>query len=190
MIDIGTGDGRAVLRLAGAEPSTLAIGIDAVADAMADASRRAARPVRKGGLPNALFVVAAAEALPAELWGSADEVTIQFPWGSLLRGLVGQDALLCEAVARLLRPGGRLTLVLSIIERDRSVTLGALDEPALEGIARAFERVGLLAGEIRQVESAEARGIGSSWARRLRAGGADRPAWCLRFERPRARPQG
>ena len=30
---------------------------------MAEASRRAAAPARKGGLPNALFVVASAEAI-------------------------------------------------------------------------------------------------------------------------------
>jgi len=42
-------------------PETLVIGIDANAAAMADASRRAAR---RAQLPNALFVVAAAEHPP------------------------------------------------------------------------------------------------------------------------------
>jgi hypothetical protein len=64
------------------------IGIDANAASMADASRRAARPVKRGGLPNALFVVAAAENLPSELGGWAEAVTVHFPWGSLLRGLL------------------------------------------------------------------------------------------------------
>jgi 16S rRNA (adenine(1408)-N(1))-methyltransferase len=49
-----------VLARAAAEPDTLAIGVDASAPAMATASRRAAR-VR---LPNALFVVAAAQHPP------------------------------------------------------------------------------------------------------------------------------
>ena len=61
VVDLGTGDGRFVLAAAAAGPDTLVIGVDASAGAMAEASRRAAGPTRRGGLPNALFVVAAAE---------------------------------------------------------------------------------------------------------------------------------
>ena len=60
-VDLGTGDGRRVLRAAAARPDTLVIGVDANAAGMAEASRRAAR---RGALPNALFVVAAAEHPP------------------------------------------------------------------------------------------------------------------------------
>lgn len=41
----------------------------------------------KGGLPNSMFVEAAIESLPDEFEGVADEIHINFPWGSLLRGL-------------------------------------------------------------------------------------------------------
>ncbi len=85
--------------------STLAIGIDASAGAMAEASRRASRPTRHGGLPNALFVAAAAEALPAELDGIADRLVIQLPWGSLLRGALAIDDGVARGIARLVAPG-------------------------------------------------------------------------------------
>jgi tRNA G46 methylase TrmB len=49
-----------VLAAARRDPTTLFVGVDANADAMADASRRADR----GGVPNALFVVAAAQHPP------------------------------------------------------------------------------------------------------------------------------
>jgi 16S rRNA (adenine(1408)-N(1))-methyltransferase len=75
-IDVGTGDGRAVLATAAREPRTLAIGLDASAAAMAEASRRASSPARKGGLENARFVVTAAEAPPAPLRGVAELVTL------------------------------------------------------------------------------------------------------------------
>ncbi len=78
-IDLGTGDGRHVLAAAAAEPDRLVVGIDANAAAIAEASRRAAAKPGRGGLPNALFVVAAAEALPRELDGVADLVTAHFP---------------------------------------------------------------------------------------------------------------
>ena len=60
-IDLGTGDGRAVLAAAAAQPDTLVIGLDANAAGLAEASRRAARRL---ALPNALFAVAAAEHPP------------------------------------------------------------------------------------------------------------------------------
>jgi 16S rRNA (adenine(1408)-N(1))-methyltransferase len=58
---LGTGDGRYVLAAADERPDRLVIGVDANAAAMAEASRRAAR---RAALPNALFVVSAAEHPP------------------------------------------------------------------------------------------------------------------------------
>jgi 16S rRNA (adenine(1408)-N(1))-methyltransferase len=68
-VDLGCGDGRAVLAAAAAQCDRLVVGVDANAAAMAEASRRAARKPAHGGLPNALFMMAAAEALPPELAG-------------------------------------------------------------------------------------------------------------------------
>ena len=47
--------------------ASLVIGIDPVQDAMADVARRASAKPSRGGVPNALFLVASAEALPAAL---------------------------------------------------------------------------------------------------------------------------
>ncbi|MGH2467881.1 MAG: hypothetical protein ACRDGL_09160, partial [Candidatus Limnocylindrales bacterium] len=117
-IDLGTGNGRPVLLRAAAEPGLLVVGLDADAAAMAEASRRAARRVENGGLPNVLFLVAGAEALPQPLAGRFDEALVLFPWGSLLRGIVGGEAALVEGLAALLRPRGKLTVLLSLTEHD------------------------------------------------------------------------
>jgi 16S rRNA (adenine(1408)-N(1))-methyltransferase len=56
--------------------------VDANAAAMADAARKATAGSGKrarGGLPNALFVVAAVETLPVDLAGVAELVTAHFP---------------------------------------------------------------------------------------------------------------
>jgi 16S rRNA (adenine(1408)-N(1))-methyltransferase len=68
-VDLGCGDGRAVLAAAAAQSDRLVVGVDANAAAMAEASRRAGRTPGRGGLPNALFVVGAAEALPRSWLG-------------------------------------------------------------------------------------------------------------------------
>src|SRR5205823_11623707 len=59
-----------------------------------------------------------AESLPPALRGLATQVTINFPWGSLLRGVVEPDAALLAGARTLLRGGGRLVALvnLSVIE--------------------------------------------------------------------------
>lgn len=176
IVDVGTGDGRAVLRRAAAEPGALVVGIDAAAAAMAEASRRADRR----GPANALFVAAGVEALVASaLAGQADLVTVQFPWGSLLRGIVGLDnAALC-GVASLLPTGGRLDVLASVVPSDGVPGMACLDGEAEPAIRRAWSAVGLRLTAARPATAAEIAASGSAWARRLRAGRDTRPVWRL-----------
>jgi 16S rRNA (adenine(1408)-N(1))-methyltransferase len=166
-----------VIARARADPNALVVGIDAVPSAMGDASRRAARSAARGGLPNAMFVVAAAERPPAELVGVADEVTIHYPWGSLLRGALAIDEAAAAGIAALLTPRGRVTAYVSVTERDGTglAPLGPEAEPAL---AVRWACHGLALDGFRPATTAEIRGTASSWARRLADGGS-RPVWRL-----------
>lgn len=170
-IDVGTGDGRAVLAAAAREPTTLALGIDASAAAMAEASRRAARAARKGGLDNARFVLAAAESLPAELAGQAALVTVLFPWGSLLRGCVGLDDAVACGVAGLVARGGVLELLLAPAERDGLAGVPTSQSAVAEAATRTFAAHGLEVVVARAATPAEIAATGSSWARRLGVAG-------------------
>jgi 16S rRNA (adenine(1408)-N(1))-methyltransferase len=181
-VDLGTGDGRAVLAAAAAEPGRLVVGVDANAAAMAEASRRAAGKPGRGGLPNALFVVAAAEALPAELEAVAGLVTVQFPWGSLLRGLLGADPRVMDGVAGLLAPGGTLRLLVSSTDRDRGAGLEPIQAPTLREVAGAWEPFGLAVTEARPATPADVVAAHSTWGKRLGAG-RRRPAWLLQASR-------
>src|SRR6476469_7794295 len=84
LIDLGTGDGRFVRPVAATAPATFALGIDLCAANLRAAARRAPA--------NAGYLVAGAYALPPELHGLATHLTINFPWGDLLTGLLRQDA--------------------------------------------------------------------------------------------------
>lgn len=173
-----------------AEPDALVIGIDASAAAMAETSRRAAKAPDRGGTPNALFVVAAAERLPSELHGIADELTILFPWGSLLRGALAIDgAAAADGIACLLSPAGHLTIIVSLTDRDNAgADLPRLEHPdAAATLAGRWAHHGLDVQEFRPATAAEIRATGSSWARRL-AAGRDRPAWWLEL-RPQLSPE-
>jgi 16S rRNA (adenine(1408)-N(1))-methyltransferase len=171
-VDLGTGDGRHVLATAAGQSDTLAIGVDANAAAMADSSRRA---WRRDSLPNALFVVAAAERPPDELQGLAGSLTVNFPWGSLLRGLLGEDDAVLAGVARLMAPGAEGAVLLSVVPRD-----GVRPVPPRASLGAAYARRGLDLVEMRPATPDEVASSCSSWAKRLRAG-RDRPVTLLRL---------
>jgi 16S rRNA (adenine(1408)-N(1))-methyltransferase len=164
-----------VLAAAAACQDTLVIGVDANAAGMARASRRAAR---RGALPNALFAVAAAERPPSPLRALAGALTIHFPWGSLLRGVLGHDDAVLAGVAALLAPGATGTVLVSVVSRD-----GAPAIPPPARLEAAYAAHGLALVEARPATPAEVAASGSSWAKRLRAGSA-RPVTLLRVSVP------
>jgi 16S rRNA (adenine(1408)-N(1))-methyltransferase len=165
IVDIGTGDGRAVLARAAAEPMALVIGVDAAAAAMTDASRRAARR----GPTNALFFAAGAEELPATPFaGQADLVTIRFPWGSLLRGVLGLDPAVLAGVAALPCSDATVEVLASVVPDDHVVGLERLDATIEPSIRAAWQAAGLELRSMRPATAAEIETSGSSWARRLR----------------------
>jgi 16S rRNA (adenine(1408)-N(1))-methyltransferase len=99
IVDLGTGDGAAVVQAARSSPEALVIGVDANAAGLVDVSRRAARPLRKGGLPNALFLSSDATEALKLLEGQLDELRITLPWGSLLRWVLSGERAFALAVA-------------------------------------------------------------------------------------------
>lgn len=167
---------------AAAHPNQLVIGIDANAASMAKASRRAARSAKRGGLANALFVVSAAEALPAELDGVADALTVHFPWGSLLRGLLTANASILGGITRITRPGAPVALLLSLTERDNVAEVGVIDERTFAALAPAYAAHGLTLLDARPATREEIARSHSTWAKRLGAG-ANRVAWGVTFRR-------
>ena len=150
---------------------------------MAESSLRAARPVRKGGLANALFVVAAAERPPVELTGIAAEVTILFPWGSLLRGALALDDA-CDAaagIANLVGPAGLVRMLVSIDPRD-GLSVSVFEAADAADLAVRWARHGLTLTTFEPAGRDDVDASGSSWARRL-AAGRDRPVWRLELQR-------
>jgi 16S rRNA (adenine(1408)-N(1))-methyltransferase len=110
VVDLGAGDGRFAYRLARAHPDWLCIAVDACAAGMRELSWRAERKPTRGGAPNLVFVRASIESLPQALTGIADQVTINYPWGSLLRAVLEPDPAALGGIVRLGRPGAELRI--------------------------------------------------------------------------------
>jgi 16S rRNA (adenine(1408)-N(1))-methyltransferase len=158
-IDLGTGDGRFVLHTAHAYPVQSAIGIDACRDHLRDASRRAPA--------NALFLIANALDLPPELAGLADAITINFPWGTLLMGLLAEDSPLLAQLARMARPGATLEVRLNggaLAEAGWTLGAGSQQVRRLAGLA------GFRLATAHELVADDLRAFQSTWARRLAFG--------------------
>jgi 16S rRNA (adenine(1408)-N(1))-methyltransferase len=173
VIDLGTGDGRFVLRMARERPCSLVVGIDPVQDAMADVARRSAAKPSRGGVPNALFLVASAEALPAALASRASLVSVNYPWGGLLRTLVLPDPDGMRAVVGLLQSGGRLIALLNASvtdDRDYGERLGLPpleDAHVDERLVPGWEESGLEGVSWHRLGADEEPAHHTTWGRRL-----------------------
>lgn len=112
-LDVGTGSGEFIFDLAGETPDLLAIGLDPVSENMATISRKASASAKKGGTPNALFVRGAAEALPGPFAALADEISINYPWGSLMRIIAKPDIEQLRKIIACGKPGTKLSIYLN-----------------------------------------------------------------------------
>jgi 16S rRNA (adenine(1408)-N(1))-methyltransferase len=160
-----------VLAEARARPNAFVLGVDAVAEAMAVSSRRASTKPSRGGVENAMFVCAAAETLPGPLEAVADEITVNYPWGSLLKALALPDVDLLGSIASLGRPGARFSALINIQPlRDAALTerlglSGAMLPRDPLGLAGAYARAGLAALRIR--DSSDKPPVSTSWGKHL-----------------------
>jgi 16S rRNA (adenine(1408)-N(1))-methyltransferase len=175
-VDVGTGDGLFVYRSAQRAPHTFFIGIDANRRPLEKISEKIHRRSDKGGLPNVLFVQASIEDLPAELDAIAAEVFVQFPWGSLLRGVAGGDeSVLCN-LRRICLPEARLHITIGIDpQRDRR-EWERLDLPPLSTdhvrkvLSDRYRNAGFRIIEIEEVSKSNRAEFQTSWAKRLATG--------------------
>ena len=169
LIDIGTGDGRYVLHVARTRPNWFALGVDACRENLRKASRKVP--------PNALYVIANALGLPRELDAMASKVTINFPWGTLLTGLLDGEPMLLEGLLAIARPGAALEIRLNAEAlREAGYTL----ESGGIRVGQALDDGGFeVVGDLLWLDARELRRCQTTWAKRL-AYGRDPRAVCLR----------
>lgn len=158
-LDLGTGDGRYVAHQAVAQPRHFVIGLDACRENLVEVSRRAPG--------NSLFVIANALDLPVELDGMADSLSINFPWGSLLEGLLLADSPLWASLRRVTRPGTRLDVRLNggaLAEAHWSLETGAVQ------IRRMLIEQGFALWPAEKLTAGDLKAFPTSWAKRLAFG--------------------
>ena len=187
VIDIGTGDGRFVSKLAADDPGKFYIGVDANTKPLEKPSMKATRKPNKGGLPNALFVQAAVEDLPVEFSHIADEIHIHFPWGSLLRAMAVGDPDVLFSLRRIASPGCLLEVILGLDPLRDTAEMERLGIPEITPVfihsylVPKYVKAGFELLESRRVTAKEQAGLKTTWAKRL-SPNADRQVHCLIFQ--------
>ncbi len=159
ILDLGTGDGRYVHHLAGKFPDHFIIGLDSC--------RENLREVSQKKLPNALFVIASAQALPHELNGLTSHVTINFPWGSLLESLLRCDEQLMRGLESISRPNAPVSIRLNsgaLAEAGWTLEAGA------EQIYQNMIQAGWQVSKPAMMNETTLRNFPSTWAKRLAFG--------------------
>jgi hypothetical protein len=159
ILDLGTGDGRYVHTLAMEHPSWFIIGVDSCRENLHEHSQ--------AKLQNMLFVIASAQNLPKELNGLVSQITINFPWGSLLESLLKGDSNLMN---------GLESISQSTISVDLRLNSGALAEAGttLEaGVEKIYNNLIRSGWQIERpvfINADALRSFPTTWAKRLAVG--------------------
>jgi 16S rRNA (adenine(1408)-N(1))-methyltransferase len=158
-LDLGTGDGRFVRSMAEKHKDQFFIGVDACRENLRANSQRR--------LPNAIFVIASAQALPLELNGLASHITINFPWGSLLESLLNNDSCLVNGLLAITRPGAKMDIHLNA---EALYTAGWTLESGADQIENNLNASGWRTKSRSCIDSQVLHSIPTTWAKRLAFG--------------------
>jgi predicted RNA methylase len=150
-LDLGTGDGAYALHLARTNPAHAVVGVDLCLDNLA-------KPARKGR-DNLRFVQGDATELPAWLWTRAGTVTINYPYGMLLRALTGAEA------GAFLAAAWEAAIEIRINE-SAATAAGLAFEMVVDGVRATLQH---LRGRstLAVLEAADLRAFPSTWAKRI-----------------------
>jgi 16S rRNA (adenine(1408)-N(1))-methyltransferase len=159
LLDLGTGDGRYVHTLADKNPDWFVIGIDSCRENLREHSQ--------AKLQNMLFIIASAENLPRELDRLISHVTINFPWGSLLEGLLTNDPMLMSGLESVSHSATSVELYLN---GGALAELGTTLEAGTEKIYNNMLQAGWQVGPPVMINASVLRSFPSTWAKRLAFG--------------------
>lgn len=186
IVDIGTGDGKFAYKLAKENPDRLIIGIDPNQKNLERLSLKTYKKSARGGLKNCLFVLASIEDMPKELKGVANQVFINFPWGSLLRGIILIEQETWKNIKYICQKGAIIDLLLGYDKNIDRTEIKRLKLPILtqdyikNNMAPKLAKQGFKITDLKLVNSSVLKNFPSSWAKKL-SYGKDRMYYYLRI---------
>ena len=150
-VDIGTGDAKFVYRLAKKNPQGLFIGIDSNVEGMCEVSAKANKKISKGGLEhnNLLLIASNVQEIPEDFINLANQVTINYPWGSLLKIVTDPDVQNLKKIFRIGKNSANIKLALNkYIYKDKALikreNLCDLTDQKLDTLKDIYKQIGAI----------------------------------------------
>ena len=171
-IDLGTGDGRYVYKMAKFNPKTLFLGIDPSHKQLETYSKK----VNKDRLNNALFVWSSLENLNHKLDNLANKLNIILPWGTLLQHIAKATPIYIKELANMVRSSGQITIIMGYHPENEPNEIERLDLDNLSlsyienKIVPEFEKNGFSKVKLIEVTKDELNEIESTWSKKLTFG--------------------
>lgn len=174
--DLGTGNGKFAYEIALKEPRTLVIGIDPVMENLGEYAKKFHKSIAKRDHPNLLFLIDSVESIDSRLAGTADDIYVNFPWGSLLEGIAKGEAPILNQISKLGKQGSLLHVAFSYssIHETAEVTRRALpqltDEYFKEVLEPRYKLAGISIDQHILLDDEGLHSIGTFWAKTLYRG--------------------
>lgn len=157
-------------------PDSLIIGIDPCHKNLIDISAKILKKPEKGGLSNALFILANAENLPYELTNLVDKIYINFPWGSLLQGIVLFEEKIWNNIKKICKKNTTIEIIFGyniLYDKKEIDRLGLpiLGESYLKyNMIPKIQNLGFKIMNIKKVSPKELNNYSTTWAKKLSFG--------------------
>lgn len=175
-VDIGTGDGKNIYRKAKQYPNIFFIGIDPVKSGMTEIACKIIKKPEKGGLNNALLVISTAENMPKELYKIADIITILFPWGILLEGIIKPLDEFLDSIKKVAKHGTEFEFITTYSKscEDNVIKNRNLPELSLDYFNGTYKDIlaehGFMVSKIELHNNEYVKKFDSKWAKQLAFG--------------------
>lgn len=173
IVDLGTGNGKFAYEEAIKNQNIFYIGIDPIGENIIKYYKKKKKKLKRHNLKNLVFVISAIQDIDKDLFNLADDIYINFPWGSLLEGIVKGEEKLLENIYSLAKDGGNIYLTFTYssiyevgeIER-RGFPLLSLEY--IDTILRdEFMAMGINILDYGYLEEYKLKSFGTLWSKRI-----------------------
>ena len=176
IIDLGTGNGKFVYEQAINNSDNFYIGMDPIADNIIDYYKKKKKSFKRYNLDNTMFLISAIENIPKELFDTVDEIYVNFPWGSLLEGIVKGDHTILKNIFLIGKSNAfiHFTFTYSSIYEAGEIERRGLPELSIEYIntilRNKFMEAGLDIVDYGLLDENNLKSFGTLWSKRIYLG--------------------
>lgn len=171
VLDIGTGDGRFVLKNALKNKKNIYVGMDPAEKQLKISSKKA----NKKRLGNSLFILGSIENTPPELFSLIDKIFINLPWGTLLEKIVKSENSSVKNLYDLLKDEGEIEVIFGYLPELEPSETKRLDLPKISGeldvqqIFSSFKKHFTIV-EMLRINKKDLGKLETTWAKKLKFG--------------------